>query len=145
MSNVTLQDVQRGFEAWAAKPHNAKWVRRLDGTPIANDVVVNIFEAMKGRLSSSPAASDVLAERQRQIEVEGWTAEFDDGYRDNELARAAACYAVGVTAYWPWDLDWWKPSERRRDLVKAAALLIAEIERLDRAAAGASWEGPADV
>jgi hypothetical protein len=27
---------------------------------------------------------------------------------------------------------WWKPKDRRRDLVRAAALIIAEIERLDR-------------
>jgi hypothetical protein len=35
---------------------------------------------------------------------------------------------------WPWDLKWWKPTTPRRDLVKAAALIVAEIERLDRAA-----------
>ncbi|MBY5804125.1 hypothetical protein [Rhizobium leguminosarum] len=34
---------------------------------------------------------------------------------------------------WPWERRFWKPTERRRDLVKAAALIIAEIERLDRA------------
>ncbi len=44
---ITLQDVQRGYDAWAAKPHNAKWVKKIDGTPIANDIVVNIFEALK--------------------------------------------------------------------------------------------------
>lgn len=35
---------------------------------------------------------------------------------------------------WPksWSWDWWKPKDPRRDLVRAAALLIAEIERLDR-------------
>jgi hypothetical protein len=30
--------------------------------------------------------------------------------------------------------EWWKPTNRRRDLVKAGALILAEIERLDRAA-----------
>ena len=38
---------------------------------------------------------------------------------------------------WPasWDARWWKPTgDRRRDLVKAGALIVAEIERLDRAA-----------
>jgi hypothetical protein len=34
---------------------------------------------------------------------------------------------------WPWLSKWWKPKDRRRDLVRAAALVIAEIERLDRA------------
>jgi hypothetical protein len=35
---------------------------------------------------------------------------------------------------WPWHDDWWKPKDRRRDLIRAAALIVAEIERLDRAA-----------
>jgi len=33
---------------------------------------------------------------------------------------------------WPWDPKWWKPKDRRRDLVRAAALIIAEIDRHDR-------------
>ena len=105
---------------------------------------------------SSRAATDVLAERQRQIDVEGWTAEHDDGYDSGELAGAASCYAAHVNGrqwvfpnspddyqaeptpdYWPWDADWWKPKSPRQDLVRAAALLLAEIERLDRAAAAA--------
>lgn len=40
----------------------------------------------------------------------------------------------GPTTVWPWDWAWWKPKNPRRDLVRAAALIIAEIERLDRAA-----------
>lgn len=35
---------------------------------------------------------------------------------------------------WPWDASWWKPNARRRNLVKAGALILAEIERIDRAA-----------
>lgn len=35
---------------------------------------------------------------------------------------------------WPWEGKWWKPTTPRRDLVKAAALIVAEIERIDRAA-----------
>jgi hypothetical protein len=46
---ITLNDIQRGYDRWAAKPHNAKWVRKIDGTPIANDIVVNIFEELKDR------------------------------------------------------------------------------------------------
>ena len=86
------------------------------------------------------AARDVLSERQRQIEVEGWTPEGDAAYRDGELADAAACYArpryrMGETCppEWPWAGKWWKPTDRRRNLVKAGALILAEIERLDRA------------
>lgn len=34
-----------------------------------------------------------------------------------------------------WSSEWWKPTTRRRDLVKAGAFIIAEIDRLDRAEA----------
>lgn len=92
----------------------------------------------------SDAARDVLAERQRQISVEGWTPEHDDFGADGPaLAVAAGCYALFTDAYpnygepppqWLWAASWWKPSTPRRDLVKAGALILAEIERLDRAA-----------
>ena len=36
----------------------------------------------------------IAAERQRQIEQEGWTAEHDDGHVNGELAMAAALYAT---------------------------------------------------
>lgn len=76
-------------------------------------------------------------ERNRQIYVEGWSEEHDDKHVNNELALAAACYAVPDVfsqGYWPptWDLSWYKPTTRIRDLSKAAALLVAEIERLQR-------------
>jgi hypothetical protein len=87
----------------------------------------------------SDATLAVIAERARQIQQEGWTAEHDDSHKTGEIALAAACYALhrspvmcDVREYWPWDPSWWKPKNTRRDLVRAAALLIAEIERLDR-------------
>ncbi|HFH3466256.1 hypothetical protein [Pseudomonas aeruginosa] len=91
---------------------------------------------------------DVQAERRRQITAEGWTPEHDDEHSHGQMARAAACYALAgssapndgtaallVSLAWPWDEQWWKPTTTRRDLVKACALGLAEIERLDRAAA----------
>jgi hypothetical protein len=95
-------------------------------------------EAKQGR-DVSQAALDVLAERRRQIEAEGWTPEHDDRHDNGEMARAAACYATASTdgysdvVKWPWSGEWWKPKDRRRNLVRAAALLLAEIERVDRA------------
>ncbi|WP_240049387.1 hypothetical protein [Burkholderia thailandensis] len=91
------------------------------------------------------SARDVLAERRRQIEREGWTPARDDQYRDHELSCAAGCYAMYTLAYpagdpppaWPWAADWWKPTTHRRNLVKAGALILAEIERIDRDAARA--------
>ena len=90
----------------------------------------------------SKAAIDVLAERQRQQAVEGWTPEHDDEHNCGELAMAAVCYINETGAVnrnggkpwgWPLDSSWWKPDDRRRNLVKAGALILAEIERLDRA------------
>ncbi|RPS03288.1 hypothetical protein [Pseudomonas aeruginosa] len=91
---------------------------------------------------------DVQAERRRQITAEGWTPEHDDEHSHGQMARAAARYALAgssapndgtaallVSLAWPWDEQWWKPTTTRRDLVKACALGLAEIERLDRAAA----------
>ena len=89
----------------------------------------------------TPAALDVLAERRRQVEAEGWTPEHDDEHTGFELARAGACYAEygNWPAHseippnsWPWSAAWWKPTSYRQNLVKAAALILAEIERLDR-------------
>jgi hypothetical protein len=93
--------------------------------------------------------NDVGAERLRQIEEEGFSSEKDDQYEPGTLAVAGACYGVhaafmrnkgpeglvleGVPEWWPWESSWWKPSENlRQNLVKGAALLIAEIDKIDR-------------
>lgn len=90
------------------------------------------------------AVRDVMVERLRQQTVEGWTPDHDDEHRPGELACAASCYGFnafndghfrddGTPVGWPWGAEWWKPTTPRRDLIKAAALILAEIERLDRA------------
>jgi hypothetical protein len=105
----------------------------------------------------SQAMKDVIAERQRQILSEGWGPGHDDEHTSREIALAAQCYTAhytgrawllehypdGLARYqaenlprdWPdsWADTWWKPKDPRRDLVRAAALIVAEIERLDRA------------
>lgn len=109
-----------------------------------------ISELLASRLAKqAPAWQDVIAERQRQVEAEGWTAAHDDQHDRGEMAAAAGCYALGarlkthevdgpgsyvVPEHWPWDGEWWKTKTRRQDLVRAGALILAEIERLDRLA-----------
>lgn len=108
--------------------------------------------------TAASVIEEIAAERARQISEEGWTPEHDNIHSDGQMARAAACYAYfaslndevrGVSMFsgsreclsampvlrrlWQWGAEWWKPKERRRDLVRAAALIVAEIERLDRA------------
>ncbi|MCH4563380.1 hypothetical protein MKP05_09585 [Halomonas sp. EGI 63088] len=92
--------------------------------------------------TSSASYIAVYRERMRQLSTEGFSRERDDEYQHGELAYAAASYAHhaasrvvdNAPAIWPWDKKWWKPTDPRRDLVKAGALILAEIERLDRAA-----------
>jgi hypothetical protein len=90
------------------------------------------------RMTPLPGVQAITEERRRQIEIEGWTPSHDDAYRNGELARAAACYAIGScpTGLWPWHEKWWKPGDRRRDLEKAGALIAAEIDRIDRTQGG---------
>lgn len=81
---------------------------------------------------------DVQAERRRQVEAEGWTPEHDDLYCAAELPRAAAAYILNgandeAPAIWPFVAKWWKPRDARSNYVRAGALILAEIERLDRA------------
>ena len=87
------------------------------------------------------ASIDVIDERVRQLESEDWDYAHDDQYVNKELVRAAVAYAKdGMNPYskglapmdWPWGGDDWKPKDYRKNLVRAAALLIAEIERIDR-------------
>jgi hypothetical protein len=82
------------------------------------------------------------AERKRQIEEEGFTAERDDFWKHGELAKAAMCYLAPpscrtknfIIKNWPFLTKWWKPSpdNRIRELAKSAALAAAEIDRLLR-------------
>lgn len=97
-------------------------------------------------------AEMIAAERRRQVEAEGWTPEHDDEHDDGALAIAAKSYLFAATIAtsddvvmkaviidrrqpipgWPkgWDF---KPSDDPiRNLVKAGALIAAEIDRIQR-------------
>lgn len=101
----------------------------------------------------------IAAERKRQIDEEGYGPRRDDQHGGDQLARAAACYAMpepvfvkregkdGVTFRTPWPRYWvsnpagrgegwvpWKKPEADRvtQLVRAGALIAAEIDRLQR-------------
>ena len=108
-------------------------------------------------MNAKPTGVDlILAERTRQIK-KGWTSEHDDNHEDGSIADAAACYTVAASAgargadaeeeftasmlngysdsllSWPWDEKDWKPSaDPIHNLVKAGALVAAEIDRLNR-------------
>ena len=71
------------------------------------------------------ALEDIAAERKRQIEIEGWTSEHDDTHDHRDFCDAAAAYFRADPSIWPWDKRSWKPKDRRRDLIRAGALLLA--------------------
>lgn len=92
----------------------------------------------------------IRAERERQILSEGFSPEHDREWQDGELPNAAIAYLMadkvdedhyaknrhylGSTAltWWPWELRWWKPRSRLENLVRAGALIAAEIDRILR-------------
>lgn len=84
----------------------------------------------------------IAKERDRQINGEGFTADHDSQYKNEELVLAAIAYIEAdetdnqenlytpTHSFWPLSSEWWKPGDRIRNLVKAGALIAAEIDRL---------------
>ena len=96
----------------------------------------------------------IAKERQRQIEEEGWDESHDDEHEHGELAAAAACYSIPPETpnfnslkmeLWPWSDEWWKPKGRVSDLVRAGALILAELERIRREETNKMLEAFADA
>ncbi|WP_018703557.1 hypothetical protein [Anaeromusa acidaminophila] len=89
----------------------------------------------------------ITAERRRQVEKEGWSAEHDGEHEPDTLAYAALCYLLPAAVrkfelasksffewFWPFEMKYWKPTpeDRVKELVKAGALIAAEIDRIQR-------------
>lgn len=130
---------------------NLYWYRGADYVRMA-DVEEAVEDAY--RVDSNPSWTSVLAERIRQFRHHGYTHAGDDDFQAGELAAAsisyleeAYCQATEfdpaerwhltelIPEHWPWQDEDWKPSVApRRNLVKALALGLAELERLDRMA-----------
>ncbi|EOX8499763.1 DUF550 domain-containing protein [Salmonella enterica] len=127
-----------------------QWPEPKDGEPRLHIKEQPVPAASSESVSQSltDALRDVIAERQRQVSVKGWTPEHDDTYTCGELSGAAISYIEPMEAvfYWPaeWHDDSFKPSDERRNLVKATALLLAEIERLDRISAASALSEVSD-
>lgn len=163
MSNIDKQELNQEKIEWLnkladmeyCKSNPGHWLMSLKDTnmlaklALRSVALLDELEAAEKRIAElearafNPAILDVIAERQRQQSVEGWMPEHDDEHCNGELAMAAVCYINetgtvnrngGKPWGWPWDASWWKPNARRRNLVKAGALILAEIERIDRAA-----------
>ncbi|AOX10704.1 hypothetical protein Q5O_20715 [Pseudomonas putida JB] len=116
-----------------------------------NDQINETRELLEAQSPTwSTAVRDLLVERCRQVREEGHTLERDDLHTEGQLAQAASAYAFWAdprgarqddhidylnstpTGLWPWAKEYWKPASPRVMLIKADALILAEIERLDR-------------
>ena len=109
--------------------------------------------------AGSEGVRRIAAERKRQVETLGWTAEHDAQHAGGELAQVAALYALAARIQeryeragadagsvavmerlhslpdetsWPdtWARQWWRPSsDPARNMEKAGALLAAALDR----------------
>ncbi|HEL7748804.1 TPA: hypothetical protein UL761_000308 [Stenotrophomonas maltophilia] len=96
-----------------------------------------------------PGVQAIAIERQRQMAAERFTSTHDEQYQRGELAKAAVAYAqlaameldagtrghigwLNPPAIWPWEAHWWKPVDARRDLVRAGALIAAQLDLIDQ-------------
>ncbi|EIG6597879.1 ead/Ea22-like family protein [Salmonella enterica] len=133
-----------GFDGKRNAKANAKFIAAANPSTVL--ALLDELESAEKRIAEldarafNPAILDVVAERQRQQSAEGWAPEHDDQYGKSQLLWASSCYMLNtiqpfnrIPMDWPWDSSWWKPTNPRRDLVKSGALIIAEIERIDRA------------
>lgn len=111
--------------------------------------VVPVYAAPSAQGIDQAAGVRAIAdERQRQVHAEGFSAENDADYKAGVLANAALAYlqvaamdlAAGGRAHiatgappacWPWHRLWWKPRDARRDLVRAGALIAAQLDAID--------------
>lgn len=107
---------------------------------------------IEGERGTVRAIRDIHTERRRQRRTHNYDHAHDDGHTGGELVGAAIAWAAQphwlfvleqafphhrptLKRVWPdtWALPQFVAHTPREHLVKAAALLLAEIERLDRA------------
>ena len=78
----------------------------------------------------------ISGERWRQINEEGYDANHDAQHTAGEMIDAACAYLYATLGYgyapdyWPFDHAGFKPGTKIENLVKAGALIAAEIDRL---------------
>lgn len=144
---ITLEEARRIAEVYETEGciSTAAQVARVLMHENRNLLEAATRNTAETRTAIPVAMADVINERGNQIE-RGFVPMSDDAYKNEELVQAAVCYASQDTRFgnkyhgasiaptlWPFHSAYWKPTTHRRNLVKAAALLVAEIERIDRA------------
>lgn len=110
----------------AVKHSNAK-PKQMDN--MASGRKFNLTEGVK----------EIAEERRRQIEDLGYTREHDRNHQGAELVRAALSYLAAadfgdnppLPFDWPFDPKSWRPEDRRNNLIRAGALIAAELDRME--------------
>ena len=114
-----------------------------DGDYYTLDTLPN-YAFKENCLSRARGVDLIRRERQRQVEEEGYDARHDFRHTLKEFINAAIAYAIyeddayvsgddGETCcekLWPWDKEFWKPKDRKRNLVRAGALIAAAIDKI---------------
>lgn len=107
----------------------------------------NYVEESKGGVAMKSGIECISEERNRQVEIKGWSSDHDDGHASGDLAvMAAMCACNGTDARVedPLERDWGiekrhgysgEHPDRIHLLAIAGALIAAEIDRLNRAQA----------
>ena len=97
-----------------------------------------LHERLSG-VTATTGAYMIAVERERQVKDEGYNAEHDQAHAPMTLAKAAVSYIlcndekkrkIAKNTYWPWEDKYYKPSDMKRNLVRAGALVAAAIDRL---------------
>jgi hypothetical protein len=156
----------RKLDRMRAKMEAAGVMAQDDDPEHLLEALISAWEELHRERRASRGAAMIGDERLRQVYEEGWTPEHDDQHTHGEMASAAAAYALAaarrlpvvttsgtggdnggrgdlvvmrqaVPPFWPWEAESYKPGDHLRDLVKAGALIAAEIDRLHRAASTA--------
>lgn len=145
-----LYEDGRTFSRAEASIRAEEYLRSLSAGPDSERVSIvpriggAIDWGMEQRITLSPTGSGLIArERQRQVSEGGYDQTHDDQHTDGELASAALAYLAAydgeghgrAAAHWPWEAEGFTPNEQRPiwDLIRAGALIAAEIDRLVRA------------
>lgn len=106
-----------------------------DGDYYTLDTLPN-YAFKENCLSRARGVDLIRRERQRQIEEKGYDARHDFREPLNSIVAAAVSYAMcdidmkEAEAWWQWDFRHWKPKDRKRNLVRAGALIAAAIDKI---------------
>lgn len=149
------EEIERLHEEYRGKKGDADVRRALRTVLFFIDSMQEKPKSTERKINMKKGIELIAEERQRQIDVEGYSAQHDSQHNASELIYAAIAYVesakVGVNCaemgntnkheimrrktemgrYYPFGWNF-KPTTDIRDLIKAGALIAAAIDRLQK-------------